>query len=772
MESTHPILNPNDIIDPTSTPLGEILDPDILKDKIDLIDVHGLTASTRTLLQEALDDPRVQWGGSWLDELDSLLGKTKEEFMADDHRILMEVFRILTVSIVLLHTMELARFRFEGEHRSTVVKGVELFRRKEAVSSGEDGAGNPIRWWETRDAQGSTDGSVWDNLLRELRDAQGPTDGSAVYIDTVRVIFNKEGGVQRDPIDVDIVNCCTLSGFLSTRSPIRYDSPSNHTLSWKMTMELLGLDDYGIDSLRAFAKSQHDWVISSIDDFISFKDPAGELLMASLLYGCDPHEGIKRLKRQDNGMFNKLTLFVRGVRCNLTFNKSTWYDNLRLSRSLLPNKRIFGVHRLYPYELLMYQGEDHPTAQETHDSIDLISVMLILDITERDRHRLSKMDEIYRRSFLMSAYFNVLGDNLSEDATRTQRSRAIWGEDVSHVLPDDRRTAWASSIPEDLAREITKRRILDIERRTGFIKQYLIYSTLGGQIFRELDAALGNATDRPIDPLRINALIQQDMLDLNLHKLLAPFMVKCPDPLVVVPTGSYSPDDAGSMGTDERRFNAFAKIYAVHQMVRFHEAIPGDGPSVELDPLDMLIMTDVMDETRRAYIEGVIPLVGEINAYESLTDGCDALIRRSNELLAMRRNLMDGGRSAAPDKILAGSDAGYDAGLPVVCDHGEIIAANDVAVMYDLMLHDGDAKRIDDAMQRLDDAMIDIIINHYIERLSGSSIGAEAEDGDSMMDDLPAGFRFESLKMDVLNRYENALTGDDPSAWQSSRGLQ
>ena len=131
MESTHPILNPNDIIDPTSTPLGEILDPDILKDKIDLIDVHGLTASTRTLLQEALDDPRVQWGGSWLDELDSLLGKTKEEFMADDHRILMEVFRILTVSIILLHTMELARFRFEGEHRSTVVKGVDLFRRKE-----------------------------------------------------------------------------------------------------------------------------------------------------------------------------------------------------------------------------------------------------------------------------------------------------------------------------------------------------------------------------------------------------------------------------------------------------------------------------------------------------------------------------------------------------------------------------------------------------------------------------------------------------------------
>lgn len=750
MESTHPILNPNDIIDPTSTPLGEILDPDILKDKIDLIDVHGLTASTRALLQEALDDPRVQWGGSWLDKLDSLLGKTKEEFMADDHRILMEVFRILTVSIVMLHTMELARFRFEGEHRSTVVKGVELFRRKEAASSGEAGAGNLIRRWAPRDAQGPTDES--------RRDHGNPVspDGSATYIDTVRVIFNKEGGVQRDPLDVDIVNYCTLSGFLNTRSPLRYGS--HHTMSWKMTMELLGLDDYGIDSLRAFAKSQHDWVISSIDDFTSFKDPAGELLMASLLYGCDPHEGIKRLKRQDDGMSNKVTRFVQDVQCNLTFNKSTWYDNLRLSRSLLPNKSIFGVHRLYPYELLTYQRENHPTAQETHSSIDLISAMLILDISERDRHRLSKIDEIYRRSFLMSAYLHVLGDNLSEDA--------------SHVLPGDRRTAWASSIPEDLAREITKRRILDIERRTGFIKQYLIDATLGGQIFRELDAALGNATDRPIDPLRINALIQQDMLDLNLHELLAPFMVKCPDPSVVVPTGSYSPDDAGSMGTDEKRFNAFAKIYAVHQMVRFHEAIPGDGPSVELDPLDMLIMTDVMDETRRAYIEGVIPLVGEIKAYESFTDGCDALIRRSNELLAMRRNLMDSESSAAPDKILAGSDARSDAGLPVVCDHDEIIAANDVAVMYDLMLHDGDAKRIDDAMQRLDDAMIDIIINHYIERLSGSSIGAEAEDGDSMMDDLPAGFRLESLKMDFLNRCEDALTGDDPSAWQSSRGLQ
>ena len=766
MESTHPILNPNDIIDPTSTPLGEILDPDILKDKIDLIDVHGLTASTRTLLQEALDDPRVQWGGSWLNELDSLLGKTKEEFMADDHRILMEVFRILTVSIVLLHTMELARFRFEGEHRSTVVKGVELFRRKEAVSSREDGTGNLIRRWEPRDAQGPTDGSRRDH------GNPVPQYGPAGHIDTVRVIFNKEGGVQRDPIDVDIVNRCTLSGFLSTRSPLQYGSPSNHTLSWKMTMELLGLDDYGIDSLRAFAKSQHDWVISSIDDFTSFKDQAGELLMASLLYGCDPHGGIKRLKRQDDGMSNKVERFVRDVRCNLTFNKSTWYDNLRLSRSLLPNKSSFGVHRLYPYELLMYQRGDYPTEQEMHDSIDLISAMMTLNFTERDRQWLSKMDEIYRRSFLMSSYLHVLGDDLSDDATRTQRSRAIWGEGATRVLSGDRRTAWALSIPEDLAREITKRRILDIERRTGFIKQYLIDATLGGQIFRELDAALGNATGRPIDPLRINALIQQDMLDLNLHELLAPFMVKCPDPSVVVPTGSYSPDDAGSMDTDERRFNAFAKIYAVHQMVRFHEAIPGDGPSVELDPLDMLIMTDVMDETRRAYIEGVIPLVGEINAYESLTDGCDALIRRSNELLAMRRNLIDGGRSAAPDKILAGSDAGSDAGLPVVCDHGEIIAANDVAVMYDLMLHDGDAKRIDDAMQRLDDAMIDIIINHYIERLSGSSIGAEAEDGDSMMDDLPAGFRLESLKMDVLNRYEDALTGDDPSAWQSSRGLQ
>lgn len=171
-------------------------------------------------------------------------------------------------------------------------------------------------------------------------------------------------------------------------------------------MELLGLDDYGIDSLRAFAKSQHDWVISSIDDFTPLEDPSGELLMVSLLYGCDPHEGIKRLKRQDYGMSNKVT---RDVRCNLTFNKSTWYDNLRLSRSLLPNKSIFGVHRLYPYELLMYQGENHPTAQETHNSIDLISVMLILDITERDRQWLSKIDEIYRRSFLMSAYLHVLG---------------------------------------------------------------------------------------------------------------------------------------------------------------------------------------------------------------------------------------------------------------------------------------------------------------------------------------------------------------------------
>ena len=160
----------------------------------------------------------------------------------------------------------------------------------------------------------------------------------------------------------------------------------------------------------------------------------------------------------------------------------------------------------------------------------------------------------------------------------------------------------------------------------------------------------------------------------------------------------------------------------------------------------------------------MIPLVGEIKAYESFTDGCDALIRRSNELLAIRRNLMDSGSSAAPDKILAGSDAGSAAGLPVVCDHGEIIAANDVAVMYDLMLHDGDAKRIDDGMQGLDDGMIDIIINHYIVRLSGSSIGAEAGDGDSMMYDLPAGFRLESLKMDFLNRGEDALTGDDPSA--------
>lgn len=82
VESTHPILNPNDIIDPTSTPLGEILDPDILKDKIDLIDVHGLTVSTRTLLQEALDDPRVQWGGSWMDKLSKLGERTAESVAA------------------------------------------------------------------------------------------------------------------------------------------------------------------------------------------------------------------------------------------------------------------------------------------------------------------------------------------------------------------------------------------------------------------------------------------------------------------------------------------------------------------------------------------------------------------------------------------------------------------------------------------------------------------------------------------------------------------
>lgn len=160
---------------------------------------------------------------------------------------------------------------------------------------------------------------------------------------------------------------------------------------------------------------------------------------------------------------------------------------------------------------------------------------------------------------------------------------------------------------------------------------------------------------------------------------------------------------------------AFAKCYKTHQLIRLHESIPEDEMGVEVSALDLLVVSDVLDSMRRSFVDGVLQLDTDSEAFKGFADDCLELC----------------GASRTPVEVET---------LPLGYDDGRL-DPRDVDVLYGKMLED---PRVDEIMEELDDALIGIVVDRYV----GYELGVGSN---------PAGFVLEELRMSAGDRYEEIL---------------
>ena len=242
-----------------------------------------------------------------------------------------------------------------------------------------------------------------------------------------------------------------------------------------------------------------------------------------------------------------------------------------------------------------------------------------------------------------------------------------------------------------------------------------------------LDSALGDRLGRPIREELVEDLDANDHLRGFKNKLLTSFMIPQLDIMDGDPTG----EDEGT-----GRMEAFVEAYTIHQMVRFHETVVDANGEDGVDPLDVLIATDVLNGIRRAYMDGTITMLDRSSLYGNLTDAC---LRFKNVLDALKDL----------DEDPMGSGAGQPFGPYNEPDSG----LQDVSTAYGMMMHDGEAKRLEGVLEKLDAALIGLIVDHYVDyELKGS--GADGGSSDAGM---PEEFMREALRMEAMSSYDEAL---------------
>lgn len=165
-----------------------------------------------------------------------------------------------------------------------------------------------------------------------------------------------------------------------------------------------------------------------------------------------------------------------------------------------------------------------------------------------------------------------------------------------------------------------------------------------------------------------------------------------------MPKGGYDEVD---------RFRAFVKTYILHQMVRTPEIMTDHD--VTVSPLDVLVITDVVEAINR--VNDRLLMDSGSGWFRRLTDRCLEVLRESA-----------GERSISEEFV---------------------VLVDDTSHIYAEML-DGDARDLEETLQRIDDVLVDSLIDYYV----GCELGEST---------LPADFFMENLQMDTLDGYESAV---------------
>lgn len=593
----------------TTYNINHAIDLNRLRFKLDGINQHVLVSTMEAFYREVMADPHVEEVGSA--DMDELVGDLKSmarspQWGSCDHCFTLKTLGVIALTIAVRHFVELTRVESQKNHKTLVdhIK-VDPVLGKITVMARSRGL-YPIPM------------SLYQDLaLQSLQDFT-------------------EGMILSDSWDA-------FCGEYGQRIALG-----------KMILELMTLDDYDLGAIREYAKSQHDWVLSSImtissqNHRYSNKEPAKyhcnyiTAVMSSLLHGCKAQDG-------------KITV----------------------------------------------PAIEHDPETESHASRDVVFIEAIKS------SRLLRKTDCYDSEILMSFFGRLSQNGVKFITTQTDYDNMIDGprckayRDLIPYRDNDlsfniRYHSWdiipscqAAVIPE-LKGKITKESLFELEGRTRFLRSYLFYSLFGESSTNLLRSVVGDDGRTISGESMADLAVTGVGLNSTFGHSLIPIMIRPEEKAIgsiaieFVPRTTY--DDETS------RFLAFSKCYAIHQVMHYGETTMDQGVWMELDPMDWFLMGDVINSAKRAYRNGFLWIDPSSDLYGELLSRC---LKACEDVEVMNATLP----SDYFQKMIIRKNT----------------VRRVVKRLYRSMAFKGVYDDLDGVMEELDSVLIKAIINHYVD---------------------------------------------------------
>lgn len=522
----------------TTYDINHAIDLNRLRSKLDGINQHVLVSTMEAFYREVMADPHVEEVGSA--DMDELVGDLKSmarspQWGSCDHYFTLKTLDVMALTIVVRHFVELTRVESPKNHK-TLVDHIKV---------------NPV-------------------------------------LGKITVMARSRGLY---PIPIALHQCSALQSLQDFTEGMIPSNPwgaffkySQRIALGKMILELMTLDDYDLDTIRGYAESQHDWVLSSImtissqNHGYSNREPAKyhcnyiTAVMSSLLHGCEAQDGKIAVPAMEHdpetgSHASRDVVFIEAIKSSRLLRNSDCYDS----------------------EILMsFFG------RSSQNGVKLIATKTDSANTINDPRRKAYRDLIPYKD-------NDLSFNIRYHS---------WD-----IIP----SCQAAVIPE-LKGKITKESLFELERRTRFLRSYLFYSLFGESSTKLLRSVVGDDGRTISGESMADLAVTGVGLNSTFGHSLIPIMIRPEEKAIGSIAIEFVP---GTTYDDETsRFLAFSKCYAIHQVMHYGETTMNQGVWMELDPMDWFLIGDVINSAKRAYRDGLLWMDPSSDLYGELSSRC------------------------------------------------------------------------------------------------------------------------------------------------------
>lgn len=506
----------------------------------------------------------------------------------------------------------------------------------------------------------------------------------------------------------------------------------------KIVLDLISIEDWSIDSIQSYSESQHDWVLSSIVNAMMVDANASScrpnemygsidkrkqlfimMVTTSLLHGCQLGEEDDEMME----MVNPLDVSYsgrRGLRSHVSFIDSVMGMAGKIFPSDCFDSNVISMSFSY----------GHPNSVERIYSYDDVSCGI--DRIKRGSHQWRVVNGNYTDPL-------NIGLKSSDPMIKPSYHRRVDGAfpltydrvrdfidgraGKSNIGKDDRdRNYCVPQLPASLRRVVDRDFIMGLQAKTRFITRHLmekgsLYSITTADAI--VDRRLGVE-----DPIGNLSEIARNRCTL-FHTFAAPFFLHPREEEGEYVRFKYNPvverPDYGVTG-DVVEGRVLTKLYGVHQLIHIPEVMV--DLDTEISPLESIVISDVISACDRAFVDDVVVMDRDSNCYK-------ALVRRCMEVY-----------DSSPDLKLDSKGLG---------DMVELEKIDDLSWFYGKMASgEGLAGGLEGLFQRMDNAIIDAVVDYYVEAMSGEGSSSSS---------MPWSFMVENLRMNVIGRYEDLVFG-------------